>query len=151
MRVQDVMTDNVKTVASAVPAEDAWNIMRTEGIHHLVVVDGVRVVGLLSARDAGGSRGAWQRRNRTVGDLMVSPVVTVEPSTTIRKAANLMRGRSIGCVVVAKGRRISGILTVTDLLALLGDGVERPVARTTRRTLSHRIPHRKQTQAPVLW
>ena len=28
MRVQDVMTNNVKTVASAVPAEDAWNIMR---------------------------------------------------------------------------------------------------------------------------
>jgi CBS domain-containing protein len=151
MRVQDVMTNNVKTVASAVPAEDAWNIMRAEGIHHLVVVDGAMVTGLLSARDAGGPRGAWQRRNRTVGDLMVSPVVTVEPSATIRKAANLMRGRSIGCVVVATARRISGIFTVTDLLALLGNGVERPVARTKRHTLSHRVPHRKQAQAPVLW
>jgi CBS domain-containing protein len=37
MRVQDVMTKDVKTVSPTTAAEDAWNTMRGHGIHHLVV------------------------------------------------------------------------------------------------------------------
>ena len=38
-----------------------------------------------------------------VADLMTEPVLTVPPETTARKAANLMRGRSIGCLGPACG------------------------------------------------
>ena len=40
MRVQDVMTEGVKTIAPAAAAEDAWNVMRLNRIHHLVVTKG---------------------------------------------------------------------------------------------------------------
>jgi len=147
MRVQDVMTECVKTVSAATAAEDAWTLMRDNRIHHLVVTDGPRILGLLSDRDTGGRRGAALRKNHAVGDLMTEPVVTVEPTTTVRQAANLMRGRSIGCLVVTGSGRVTGIVTVSDLLELVGRGLDRGVVRTKRWTLKHRGPRRKVSRS----
>jgi acetoin utilization protein AcuB len=151
MRVQDVMTRAVQTVAPGAAAEDAWELMRLKRIHHLAVIDGPRLAGILSDRDAGGRGGASVRRNRTVADLMTRDVVTAAPSTTVRQAANLMRGRSIGCLVVTDGTRVSGIVTVADLLALLGRGADRGVQSAKRWTLKHRVPRRKQHGAYGAW
>jgi CBS domain-containing protein len=153
MRVADVMTPHLRTVAADTSADDAWNLMRTQRVHHLVVTDGRRTVGILSDRDTGGARGASVRKNRAVRDLMTSRVVTVPPTTTIRKAANVMRGQSIGCLLVADRTRTLGIVTVSDLLDLLGRGMERTVAppTTARRLLQHRAPHKKQHRGGAAW
>jgi acetoin utilization protein AcuB len=151
MRVQDVMTEDVKTIAPTSAAEDAWELMRRHQFHHVVVTRGSQVVGILSDRDAAGRRGAPIRRGHTVEELMTKPVITVEPATTVRKAANLMRGRSIGCVVVTDRGRVVGIVTVADLLELLGRGRDRPVTPATRWTLKHRTPHRKRHVATGAW
>lgn len=151
MRVQQLMTRNVKMIAPTAAAEDAWNMMRFNRLHHLVVLDNRRLVGVLSERDAGGPRGTAVRANSVVGDLMTAPVVTVEPATTVRQAANVMRGRSIGCLVVVESGRVVGIVTVSDLLELVGRGLDRGAATTTRRTLNHRTPHRKSKGAVTAW
>jgi acetoin utilization protein AcuB len=152
MRVQDVMTRNVKTIAPTARAEDAWNLMRLHGIHHLVVSSENRVVGVLSERDAGGRRGAAVRMTHSVADLMTTPAVTVEPTATVRQAANLMRGRSIGCVVAVQSGHVVGIVTVSDLLELVGRGIDRGATTRTRWTLKHQVPHRKsKARAAVVW
>jgi acetoin utilization protein AcuB len=125
--------------------------MRLHGIHHLVVTDGNRVVGVLSDRDAGSRRGGAIRVNRAVADLMTAPVVTVQPTTTVRQAANLLRGRSIGCVVVVKSERVIGIVTVSDLLELVGRGLDRGAGEASRPTLHHRVPHRKSKGVVAAW
>ena len=150
MRVQDVMTESVKTIAPTAPAEEAWNLMRLHRIHHLVVTAANRIVGVLSDRDSGGRRGAAIRLNKTVADLMTAPALTVEPSTAVRRAANVMRGRSIGCLVVVRSSGVVGIVTVSDLLQLVGRGLDRGAARSRRWTLKHRVPHRKLSQ-PAAW
>jgi CBS domain-containing protein len=151
VRVQDVMTEGIETIAPTAAAEDAWNVMRRNRIHHLVVTKANRVVGVLSDRDAAGRRGAAVREYSTVADLMNAPAVTVEPTTTVRQAANVMRGRSIGCLVVIESGRATGIVTVSDLLELVGRGLDRGTATTRRRTLSHRVPHRKSKGVVVAW
>lgn len=151
MRVEDVMTRGIQTISADASADDAWNLMRTQRIHHLVVTEGTRTVGILSDRDAGGPKGTAARKNRAVRDLMTTHVVTVPPTTTIRKAANVMRGRSIGCLVVADRARTMGIVTVADLLGLLGRGLERSVSSATRPLLQHRVPHRKQHRGGAAW
>jgi CBS domain-containing protein len=143
MRVQDVMTAGVKTIAPTAAAEDAWNVMRLHRIHHLVVTEANRIIGVLSERDAGGRRGAPVRTNRVVADLMTAPGVTVEPALTVRQAANVMRGGSIGCLVVVESGTAIGIVTVSDLPQLVGHGLVCGAVTTNRRTLNHRIPHRK--------
>ena len=151
MRVQDVMTENVQTMSASSAAEDARELMRRGGFHHVVVTRGPQVAGILSDRDAGGPQGESVRRGRTVEELMTTPVVTVGPTTTVRKAANLMRGRSIGCLVVTNRGRVIGIVTVADLLELLGRGSDRSVTPARRFTLKHRVPHRKRDTATGVW
>ena len=138
MRVAEVMTHGVQTVPPTMPAVDAWELMRRKRIHHLVVTSGSDVVGILSDRDAGGRSGASIRARSNVADLMTTDVVTTEPTAPVRKVANLMRGRTIGCIPVNDGKRLVGIVTVSDLLELLGRGVERPV-KVGRRTTHHRV------------
>jgi CBS domain-containing protein len=151
MRVQDVMTKDVKTIAPTAAAEDAWNMMRFHRIHHLVVTKGRRIVGVLSDRDAGGRRGVSVRTNSIVADLMTAPAVTIEPAMTVRQAANTMRGRSIGCLVVVESGHAIGIVTVSDLLELVGRGLSRGAVTTNRRTLNHRTPHRKSKGVVAAW
>ena len=77
--------------------------------------------------------------------------MTVEPTITVRQAANVMRGRSIGCLVVVESGHAVGIVTVSDLLELVGRGLDRGAVTTTRRTLSHRAPHRRSKGVVAAW
>ena len=150
MRVNEIMSANVQTVPPSMPAREAWEVMRRKGIRHLVVMDGSSVEGVISERDAGGRSGASLRARSSVADLMTAPVVTIAPDATVRQAANLMRGRTIGCVPVVDRRRLVGIVTVSDVLALVGRGVDRP-SRPERHGLNHRVPHRKMHGAFGAW
>jgi CBS domain-containing protein len=150
MRVQELMTAGVRTVSPAMPARDAWELMKHDRIRHLVVANGGQIVGLLSDRDVGGRTGGSARIGRTVADLMTKNVVTIEREETVRKAANLMRGRTVGCLPVTGGGRLVGIITTADLLGLLGHGGDRPTHQE-RRTLNYKVPHRRQHRAGGAW
>lgn len=147
MRLQEIMTSPVETMQIDQPAEDAFQRMKANRIHHVVIMEGRQVVGVLSDRDLGSTRGASVRAGKTVGDLMGSPVVTAETRTTVREAANKLRGRVIGCLPVMSGKQLVGIVTISDLLDLIGRGVEKPVATKTRRILDKRGPRQKQRAA----
>ena len=150
MRVFEVMTEGVQTVPPTMPAAEAWELMRRRRIHHLVVTRNSDVVGILSDRDTGSGVGTEVRALHTVADLMTSQVVTVRSNDTIRSLANTMRGRTIGCAPVVEGRRLVGIVTVSDLLRLLGRGIERP-AKPSRPAATHRVPHRKRHRPGGSW
>jgi len=143
MRIQEVMSTGVETASSRESADRAWERMRERKIHHLVVTESGKVAGVLSDRDLGGPGGAAVRAGRTVADLMTTALVTAGPRSTIKQAANLLRGRSVGCLPVFDGGKLVGIVTVSDLLELLGRGVERPVATTRRWVMKDRGPRRR--------
>jgi acetoin utilization protein AcuB len=150
MHVQEVMTEKVRTIPADTPVEQAWSLMKTDGIHHLVVTDGRRIVGVLSDRD-GGRRPAGSRREpTTVQELMTKPVITIAPDATVRQAANVMRGRTIGCLPVLRGGRLVGIVTTSDLLDAVGGGVDRP-SRRSRPTLNYKVPHRRKHPSTGTW
>jgi acetoin utilization protein AcuB len=129
MRVQDVMTRRVETIDDQASAEIAYDSMKVKGIRHLVVKKGSELVGVLSQRDLGVAEQRDFREKYVVADLMSTHVVTVGPEASVKQAANLMRGRTIGCLPVVKEgprNRLVGIVTVSDLLELLGRGIDRP-------------------------
>jgi CBS domain-containing protein len=134
MRVYEVMSRKVETVKPAVLASEAKTRMRQRHIHHLVVTEGSQLQGIVSDRDLGGPKlpkalGKW-----TVGDLMTEPVVTVTTRTPIRRAASLMKGRSIGSLVVTSPNgKVAGIVTVADLLDLLAKRPEHASNRDLRK------------------
>jgi CBS domain-containing protein len=52
-----------------------------------------------------------------IGDLRRLAAVTVAPTTTVGRAAELMRTKGIGAVLVKRGRTLAGIFTERDLVA----------------------------------
>lgn len=146
MRANEIMTVKVDTVTPDTTAAAALGLMRTKRYHHLVVARKGTVLGLVSDRDL---RGCETLRGSTpvlVEHVMTTSLVTVAPETPVRKIANVLRGRAIGCVPVMDGRKLLGIVTVTDLLDLIGRGLERGSVDVKRPTLSDRGP-RKGTKA----
>ena len=140
MRVSDIMSAPVYTIGAEETATAAWETMRFRRTRHLVVKDAEgHVVGVVSASDLGGKNGEPLRAGRRVRELMTEKLVTVTLETTVREAANLMRGHSVNCLPVFNGRdRLKGIVTVVDLLELIGRGTERPTKTVERAVLKDR-------------
>jgi CBS domain-containing protein/ribosome-associated translation inhibitor RaiA len=138
MRLQEIMIADVITARPDETASAAWSRMEQEGVRHLVVTEGQRLLGVISERDLGGRKGGSVRRGRTVRDLMTAQIATATPATTLRKAANLMHGRLIGSLPVLEDGRLVGIVTATDVLQALGRGSTRPTVRAERRSM--RLP-----------
>ena len=145
------MTIGIKSIAPTASAEDAWSSMKIAGVHHLIVTDRAGIRGVISSHDLGQPRDTRMRRQFAVADLMSERVLTVSPTATLREAANMMRGQSVGCLVVTEGGKATGIVTISDLLQLIGRGLDRGAATTRRRLLNHRVPHRKQHGQAGMW
>ena len=136
MRVYEVMSKAVETVKPAVHASEAKARMKQKKIHHLVVTKGSTVAGIISERDLGGAKLPKTLGDWTVADLMTSPVVTVTTRTPVRRAAALMKGRSIGSLVVTSANgKLAGIVTVSDLLDVIAKRRERLSNRELRKSL----------------
>jgi CBS domain-containing protein/ribosome-associated translation inhibitor RaiA len=145
MRLQEIMSTDVVTIGPDESAENAWLRMQRKRIRHLLVVEGGRLVGVLSERDLGGRNGSQLRKARTVRELMTAQTATATPTTTLRQAANLMRGRLIGSLPVLDDGKIVGIVTATDVLEELGRGSSRPAVRAQRQSM--RMPPASARQA----
>jgi CBS domain-containing protein len=139
------MTRNVETVPAGEAAEAAFARMRGKRIRHLVATRNGQMTGVVSSRDLE-ALGSF-RQAQSIEDVMTAPAITAAPDMTLRQAANLLRGRSIGCLPVVDDGKLVGILTTTDLLELIGRGVERPVAKSQRWVMKGRGPRRKSVAA----
>jgi CBS domain-containing protein len=122
MRLVDIMSTPLEIIGAEARADDAREKMARLGLRHLAVMGKDRAIaGVLSDRDL--ARGA---RGQTVGELMTRQVITAPPDATVRRAANLLRGHNIGCLPIVDRGRPVGIVTVSDLLELVGRGGFRP-------------------------
>jgi len=138
MRLQEIMSTQVVAIGPDETASAAWRRLEQKRIRHLLVTDRGRLLGVISERDLGGREGSAVRRGRTVRELMTAQVVSATPATTLRQAANLMRGRLIGALPIVEDDRIVGIVTATDVLEELGRGSSRPTVRAQRQSM--RLP-----------
>ena len=89
MRLQDIMSTDIKSVSPSVTVATARNLMRVDGIHHLLVVDDRRVVGVVSIGIWGGRVGARRAdgeppRSRTSCPRTWSPRRPTPPSVRRR-------------------------------------------------------------------
>jgi CBS domain-containing protein len=136
MRLKDLMSTKVKVVAAKETLENARSLLRLHRIHHLIVVDGITVVGVVTDEllQWGTAEGIAR-----VEDVMVRHVASGAPEMTVRQAANMMRRSAVGALpVVDRDHHLAGIVTVSDLLDLIGRGGDRPVQKGKRWTLRHR-------------
>ena len=137
MRVKDCMRHPVRSIGPRHTVAEAGDLMEQFGIEHLVVMDGERMVGVISDDDVCRST-AVER----VEHAMSSRVVTIGPKELISRAANLMRGHSIdSLVVIDDNRKPIGIITTTDLLEVISR-----LGHPERMVLRDRGPRRRRAR-----
>ncbi len=142
MHLGDIMTTDVEVTAPDVNARAALARMRSANIHHLVVGTKRSVLGVLSYGDLGKGK-AQPSPDATVADLMSEGPICADRETTVQKAANMMRGHSIGCLPILDGGKLVGIVTTSDLLELVGRGPQpKPNGRPDKG------PHRHTSRLP---
>jgi acetoin utilization protein AcuB len=126
LRVRDAMTRDVVTVGPEESAARAWGLCRERNIRHLPVVEGGRLVGIVSdrdLRDLSPPRATADQEN-TLGwvrirDMMSTGVVTAHPLDTIEHAAKVIYENRFNCLPVVADDEIVGIITSSDLVRTL--------------------------------
>lgn len=149
MQLHEIMTPRVISVAPDESAGAAWTRMRRRRIRHLVVMEAGRLAGVVSERDLGGRAGASMRRGRTVRSLMTRTVVSANPETTVREAADLMRERLIGSLPVMEGNRLVGLVTATDVFDAVAEELAPRLSQAERQLLRAPTSSRKLGGSPV--
>lgn len=136
--VRDVMSTDLKTVGRNDHLTLADDLMRTERIRHLLVLnDDGDLAGVVSQRDlflsalvrALGFGAAARDRifeSLLIKDVMTKPVETTTPDTALEAAAAVMVARQIGCLPVVDPTGLVGILTEGDFVRLVAKNT--PVA-----------------------
>jgi acetoin utilization protein AcuB len=142
MLVKDVMQTHPVTATLETRLPHLARVLQRRGFRHLPIVDGSRLVGIISDRDIKQSmtsaalvtEGSARDRlidDLTAGQIMTRPVVTIGPMFGVEEAARLMATRKISAVPVTEGDRLVGLLTETDVLQLFvrAMGVLEPSSR----------------------
>lgn len=118
--VDEFTTPSPVTVTPSTPLSDVVRLMRENGFFHLPVVDGDHPVGIISERDVRGVATSDRPLSLiTVGEVMSTPVYSVEVGTALETVALGMARRHVGSALVTQNGSIAGIFTGTDALNAL--------------------------------
>lgn len=143
MRVRDVMTTEVVTIASSTPLSDARRILDAHGFKRLPVVDKGKLVGVVS-RDALEKAGpsklttfsmheiSYLLSRLTVKKVMKRDLITVSPDATVEEAVALAQNKRVGSLLVVENGRLVGIATTNDFFYKIANpilGIDKPGVR----------------------
>ena len=96
---------------------DAAAVMEQTGVGALAVLDGERLVGIVTDRDLvrrGLAKGLLA--DARIDGIMSSPVVTIDADADLHGAFALFRTNAIRRLAVVRGGQFVGMITIDDLL-----------------------------------
>ena len=117
-QVRDVMTANPESVSSTDSLRDVARIMKDQDTGIVPVVDGKKIIGLVTDRDivVRGLAEGKNLENARVTDVMTSSVRTVQEDSSVNDALTLMTSAEIRRVAVVNDRNeLVGILSLGDI------------------------------------
>ena len=128
--VSHIMTKGVYTLKLRNKLEDAEKMFKKHGVRHLPVVDGSKLIGMLSLTDLQRVSfvDSYEDDNHvdtavynllTIEQIMASKVTTVNVDTTIKEVAEILSSREFHALPVVEGENLVGIVTTTDLIRYL--------------------------------
>jgi len=117
----DVMSQGVFAVERGLSLREAASRMAERSIGAAIVLDGERLVGILTERDVLRAVGSDRDRTATVGECMTNHPEVVEPTDTTDHAAALMIHGGFRHLPVVEGDRVVGIVSIRDLMRVTLD------------------------------
>jgi CBS domain-containing protein len=125
--VIDAMHPGVVTCPPETPIRDVAWMMSVYRIHAVVVYgelsdDTPELWGVVSDLDLVEAAAAGDVESRTAAEIAATPVLTVEPTDTLRRAAQMMAEHEVSHLVVVEraSSRPLGVLSTLDVARRLG-------------------------------
>ncbi|GAX01958.1 CBS domain-containing protein [Secundilactobacillus silagei] len=127
MSVADYMTAKIITISPETKVNMAINLMKDHQIHRLPVIDGDKLVGIVTEgiiRAASPSKATslsiyevnYLLNKMTVADIMEKNVKTIAKDAQLEDAISMMRHHDIGVLPVMDTDQVVGIITTNDIL-----------------------------------
>ena len=126
-RVRDIMQKKLVTISASERLSTVEDIMTLGHVRHMPVVQGGKLVGVVSERDMLRASLSIFSEHRDeerraflhvveIARVMSTPPIVVDLEASIDEAALIMAEKKIGCLPVLKGDDLVGMLTETDVL-----------------------------------
>ena len=126
------MTSNPKTVETSASAQEAARLMKSEDVGSIPIVEGDRLVGIVTDRDIALKIVAEGKDvQSSVADIASRDLVTIDPQQSLEEAARLMGQHQLRRLpVVEEDGKLVGILAQADVAqsghdSLTGEVVEK--------------------------
>lgn len=131
--VSTIMTKNLVSLNANDKLDHAEYLFKEHKIRHIPVVEGDKIIGMLSLTDLlriSFADGAYKDEDEietivynmfTVPQVMVKNVRSVSPTTTIKEVAETLASEEYHALPVVENEKLVGIVTTTDLIKYLLD------------------------------
>lgn len=156
MKVSQYMTRPAITIDPHTEFHRAFDLMHARGIHHLPVVDGGRLVGLVAERDLLLAAANFGSAEVPVADLMRGAPICVSENAQLKEAARLLVTNHIGSLpVLNSAKSLVGIITETDIFKIAAGMLRaRPAGgaaatRTSRGSAGKKTARRRARKSAV--
>ena len=129
--ISHIMSTELVTVHHGDPISKVRQLMQKTGVHHIPVVNGENLVGIISWSDIlnlsfGNTFGADERavdavldHSITLEQAMKKDPVTLPHNGNVRQAAEILADGGFHSLPVVSGNKLVGIVTSTDLIKYL--------------------------------
>ena len=129
-RCREIMTSNVTTVSRTMNLQETARLMREGDMGAMPVVEGEKLVGIVTDRDIV-VRAIAEGKNAdtNVGDVMTKEVFSVKPDDFVFEAIRLMGDKQVRRIpVITEAGELAGIIAMADIALEMED--EREIAET---------------------
>jgi CBS domain-containing protein len=124
--IEAIMSTDLITLAPTDTVAQARTLMHNNRIHHLPVMDGDKLVGLITLTNVLAATDSYLRdpENRIhanevlVKDVMVTDLATIDEHASLRQAALFIEKHQIGCLPIVTDGVLRGIITDTDFVGV---------------------------------
>ncbi len=128
--IRDIMILKVQTLRRSDSLQLAKDLMTQGHIRHFPVLEGEKVIGVVSERDLfraslsslvkyGEKEEKAFLDTVSIKGVVNEPAITISPDASIQEAARLLLDRRIGCLPVVEGGSLQGLVTGRDILRAL--------------------------------
>lgn len=137
MQVKSLMSNNVVTVEMDDPLSTVKEIFDNTKLHHLLVVEGSKLYGIISDRDLLKSLSPnvdaiaatdkdLASLNKKAHQIMMRKLITIDESSSIKDAIELFNNNKISCIpVINTNNEPVGMLSWRDIMKELGRRIKK--------------------------
>lgn len=127
--VREAMTAAPRTATPDQLLEDVVELMRSEGVRHLPIVERGKLAGLLSDRDVRRAVGEGRYGGTPVSAYMAKEPISIGPGQPLSAAAERMLANRVSSLLVTEHGKLRGILTTADVLGTCAMALQNAAAQ----------------------